>query len=296
MVHPVPENRAAHAEERADQHFERRMAQELDELLGLAFRLLEVPLDQAVEHHGLAPGGAPETGRIVHDDQAEVERDREQPVRVAMPQADRGGERGHGRGVGARHAAGLDEPAHVPAPGVEERAEPLVALHDEADGEGDPERFRGVLLGDPEPASLPAAGAVGRGWWAALGGVSRDPEARVRAALGSNDRQSREVVSAARPSSPMLVPRSASSRETSPMHDGSGMRTVESDRERISPAEGDEFRRRYDRWSVCSAEALRQERRDISGDRARDRFGRTLLEGMAESRDGDYVRARQVLL
>jgi hypothetical protein len=54
------------------------VAQELHELLGFAFRLLEVPFDQSVEDHGLASGGSPEAGGIVHDDEAEVERHGEQ--------------------------------------------------------------------------------------------------------------------------------------------------------------------------------------------------------------------------
>src|SRR6516162_9689341 len=37
VVHFVPDERAARAQQRADQHLERRVAQELDELLGLTF-------------------------------------------------------------------------------------------------------------------------------------------------------------------------------------------------------------------------------------------------------------------
>ena len=80
---------------------------------------------------------------------------------------------GDGGGVGARHAARLDEATHVPSPGQEERGEPLVALHDETNREGDPERFRGVLLETAGQASMRAPGAVGGGWWRARREVSR---------------------------------------------------------------------------------------------------------------------------
>ena len=46
MVDPEPEDGAADAEQRADEHFERGVTEQLHELLGLPLGLLEVALDQ----------------------------------------------------------------------------------------------------------------------------------------------------------------------------------------------------------------------------------------------------------
>jgi hypothetical protein len=71
------------------------------------------------------PAARPQAGGIVHDDEAEVERHGEETSAKAVPEADRGGERRDGGRVGARHAAGLDEPRMFQRPVWKNAANPL---------------------------------------------------------------------------------------------------------------------------------------------------------------------------
>ena len=111
--------------------------------LGAFFRMFEMLVDQAVEDRGVTPGRAAQTGRIIHDDQAEKQRDAEQRRAESLFQPHRSGERGNRGGVGAGHAPGFDEAPKVPMAAGEEGLEPLECLNDKAGDECEPERFRG---------------------------------------------------------------------------------------------------------------------------------------------------------
>ena len=145
----IPEEGSQYTDRASDEDFERRVAQELHELLGLVLGILEMSFDQAIQDRGLLAGVAPQAGRVIHDDETEVERDSEQGGCETFLQSDRGAQ-GRDRGrVGTGHPPRLDESSQIPVPGPEIVGETFVGLYREATEQGDPEWFRDVLLADP---------------------------------------------------------------------------------------------------------------------------------------------------
>src|SRR5262245_18182333 len=103
-------------------------------------------VDESIEDHRLSPRGAAQTCCIIHDDQAEILRGAGQERAKAVLDSEGGRELRDRGGVRAGHPAGLDETPEIPAPDLEVLDESLVALDQETDREGDPERFRGADL------------------------------------------------------------------------------------------------------------------------------------------------------
>lgn len=94
-----------------------------------------------VQDGGLPPRVQPDAARVVHDDAGDDDGDGELGARRARDGAQRGGERGDGARVRARHAAAADEPRQVPPPLLAVEGEDFQGL---GDGEGREGRDEGA--------------------------------------------------------------------------------------------------------------------------------------------------------